>query len=202
MTKEHKDFYEAIEGRRSMYEISNTPVLSHEELERIVKRVVKTMPSPMNSQSARVILLLGEQHDRFWKITMDALRAKLTPERFPATEKKINGFAAGEGTLLYFDDMEVIHYLQEKYPTYKDTFVIWGQQANGMLQFALWTALELEGYGASLQHYTELVEDQVSEEWEINPSWKLIAQMPFGKPTGVPGEKEFEPIEKRVKIYK
>lgn len=197
-----KDFFEAIEARRSYYDISNEALISEEQLEHLVKRTVRTMPSPMNSQSARVLLLLNEQHDTFWRITMEALRKRVPVERFAATEKKINGFAAGQGTLLYFDETQILKELQEKYPTYKDNFPVWGQHANAMLQFALWTALEAEGYGASLQHYTEVVEDQVREEWDISPSWKLIAQMPFGKPLSHPGEKHFEPIEKRVIVHK
>ena len=98
--------------------------------------------------------------------------------------------------------MDIIHGLQEKYPTYKDNFPLWAQQANGMLQFAVWTALELQGYGASLQHYSEIIDDKVMGEWGIKSSWKLIAQMPFGKPIEGPKEKTFEPIENRVKIYK
>jgi len=29
-----------------------------------------------------------------------------------------------------------------------------------------------------------------------------IAQLPFGKPTVIPGEKEFKPLEERVKVFK
>lgn len=197
-----EDFIQAIEGRRSIYTICSNPVIEDEKLEEVIKKIVKTMPTAMNSQSSRVALLLGEQHNKFWEITMEQLRKRVPAERFGPTEDKINGFAAGRGTVLYFDEMEIIHELQEKYPLYKDNFPLWGQQANGMLQFAIWTGLKLEGYGASLQHYGEVVNEQVMEEWGIKPSWKLIAQMPFGEPTGQPKEKTFEPIEKRVKIFK
>lgn len=60
-----------------------------------------------------------------------------------------------------------------------------------MHQFVIWTALEIEGFGASLQHYDELIETDVKKEWSVPENWKLIAQMPFGKPTEKPGEKEF-----------
>lgn len=33
-------------------------------------------------------------------------------------------------------------------------------------------------------------------------NWKLTAQMPFGKPVVTAGEKEYQPLENRVKIYK
>jgi len=196
------NYIKAIEGRRSIYTIGNKPVMDDEKLGELIKKIVKTMPTAMNCQSSRAVLLLEEQHNKLWEITMEQLRKRVPSEKFSATEEKINGFAAGHGTVLYFDEMDIIHELQEKYPIYKDNFPLWGQQANGMLQFAVWTALELEGYGASLQHYGEVIKDQVMEEWEIKPSWKLIAQMPFGEPTDKPKEKTFEPIEKRVKIFK
>lgn len=197
-----KTFLDAIEARRTIYTINKNPVMSDEQLEELIKRVVKTMPSAMNSQSARVMVLFEKAHDKLWEITMEQLRKRVPAERFGKTEEKIEGFAAGHGTILYFDEMDIIHGLQEKYPTYKDNFPLWGQQANGMLQFAIWTALEIEGYGASLQHYGEVIEEQVKQEWGIVPSWKLIAQMPFGEPTARPGAKDFAPIEERVIVMK
>ena len=35
----------------------------------------------------------------------------------------------------------------------------------------------------------------------INPKWKLIAQMPFGVPATQPKAKEIEPIDKRLLIF-
>lgn len=71
-----------------------------------------------------------------------------------------------------------------------------------MLQYVIWTALELEGLGASLQHYNPLIDEEVKKEWQIPSNWKLIAQMPFGKPTAEAGAKEFQPLEDRVKVFK
>ena len=33
-------------------------------------------------------------------------------------------------------------------------------------------------------------------------NWKLIVQMPFGKPMEQPDEKQFQPLENRIKIFK
>lgn len=71
-----------------------------------------------------------------------------------------------------------------------------------MLQFVIWTALENEGLGASVQHYNPLIDEKVKTSWIIPQSWKLIAQMPFGKPTAPAGEKEFKPLEERIKVSK
>ncbi|MFT3983947.1 MAG: nitroreductase family protein [Lachnospiraceae bacterium] len=197
-----KDFLEAIADRRSYYGISKETVAGDERIEEIVRHVVKHTPSAFNSQSTRVILLLNEQHDRLWDITMDALRKIMPPEQFGATESKINSFKSGYGTILFFDDTDVTKALQAQFALYKDNFPVWAQQSNGMNQFALWTALEIEGFGVSLQHYNELIEAAVKEEWSIPDAWQLIAQMPFGKPSEQPGEKEFQPLEGRIRVLK
>ena len=92
--------------------------------------------------------------------------------------------------------------MQEKFPLYRDNFPIWSLQSSGMLQFAIWTALELEGWGASLQHYNPVIDEAVRAEWKIPASWKLIAQMPFGKPAEPAGDKEFRPLAERMMVYK
>lgn len=197
-----KDFFTAVAGRRSYYGISKEPVVSDERIKEIIEHAVKHTPSSFNSQSARVILLLGDYHDKLWDITKDALRKIVSAEQFSSTEDKINSFKSGYGTVLFFEDNDVIENLQEKFALYKDNFPIWSQQASGMHQFVIWTALEIEGFGASLQHYNELIETDIKKEWSIPDNWKLIGQMPFGKPTAEPGEKQFQPLEERIKVFK
>lgn len=198
-----KGFWEAIKSRRSFYSIENTSPISDKQIETIVNDAVKYVPSPFNSQSARLVLLLGEQHKKVWEIVKAELKKIVSAEAFVNTEKKINtSFACGYGTVLYFEDMDVVEDLQKKFESYKDNFPVWSHQSNGMHQFAIWTALEMNGLGASLQHYNPLIDDAVKAEWQLPASWKLIAQMPFGTPMDQPGEKEFMPIEQRVKIFK
>jgi predicted oxidoreductase (fatty acid repression mutant protein) len=197
-----KNFYSAIEHRRSHYGISKEAVVSDERIKEIVEHAVKFTPSAFNSQSARVMLLLGKEHDKLWDITKEALR-KVVPEgQFSATEEKINSFKAGYGTALFFEDNSIIESLQAQFALYKDNFPVWSQQSSGMHQLVVWTALELEGFGASLQHYNELIETDVKNAWSVPSNWKLIAQMPFGKPTAEPGEKQYQPVEERVKVFK
>jgi predicted oxidoreductase (fatty acid repression mutant protein) len=67
-----------------------------------------------------------------------------------------------------------------------------------MLQFAIWSQLEAEGLGATIQHYNPIIDKEVKDAFNIPSAWRLIAQMPFGAPTEEPIQKEFVPIEKRV----
>lgn len=196
------NFYEAVKNRRTYYSINKDTVVSDEKIKEIIEHAVTHTPSAFNSQSTRVVLLLGKHHSRLWDITKEELRKIVAADKFSSTEEKINSFESGYGTILFFEDSSIIEFLQREFPTYKENFPIWSQQANGMHQFVIWTALEIEGYGASLQHYNELIEGQVKKEWNIPDKWKLIAQMPFGKPTAEPGEKEYNSLEERIKIFK
>lgn len=70
-----------------------------------------------------------------------------------------------------------------------------------MLQLAIWTALEAEGLGANLQHYSPLIDAKVAETWKIPPTWKLNAQLVFGGRGAEPGPKEFKPIADIYKVF-
>ncbi|HEX3021637.1 MAG TPA: nitroreductase family protein [Lachnospiraceae bacterium] len=197
-----KDFLTAVADRRTFYGIGKETVVSDDGIKEIIEHAVKHTPSAFNSQSARVVLLLGAHHDKLWNFAMEALRKIIPADQFSSTEDKINSFKNGYGTILFFEDSSVIESLQQQFALYKDNFPIWSQQASGMHQYVIWTALEAEGLGVSLQHYTELIESDVKKEWNIPSNWKFIAQMPFGKPTAQPDEKQFQPLEDRVKIFK
>jgi len=198
----NKTFKEALESRRTYYAISNESPVSDKEIKEVINFAVKHVPSSFNSQSTRVVLLLGEHHKKLWNITKDILRKIVPAESFKGTEAKIDAaFLAGYGTILYFEDQDVIKGLQEMFPTYADNFPIWSQQTSGMHQLAIWTMLEELGFGVNLQHYNPLIDESVAKEWNIPASWKLIAQMPFGMPIGGPGEKDFKPLEDRIKVF-
>lgn len=195
-------FLQAMQARRSYYALSKASPVSDEGLEALVRQAVEHTPSAFNMQSGRAVLLLGIHHDKLWQITLEALAAVTPPERFEATRQKIAAFAAGHGTVLFFDDTAVTQSFARQNPLYSASFPVWAQQAGGMLQFAVWTLLEEAGLGASLQHYNPLIDEAVKRVWQIPDSWQLLAQMPFGAPAGAPGEKAFEPLERRVKVYR
>ncbi|MDQ0879063.1 nitroreductase family protein [Peribacillus sp. V2I11] len=197
-----KDFYTAIKERRSYYGINKEVQVSEEKIKEIVEFAVKHTPSAFNSQSSRLVVLTGSAHDKLWDITTQALRKAVGEGDFSGTQQKMDSFKAGYGSVLFFEDESVVKSLQEQFATYADNFPIWSQQTSGMHQLVVWTALEAEGLGATLQHYNPLIDDEVKKEWNVPSNWKLIAQMPFGNPTAQPGDKEFKPLEDRIKFYK
>ncbi|MFC4808858.1 nitroreductase family protein [Paenibacillus sp. GCM10023250] len=196
-----KLFLDAVKARRTFYGLSKDVVVSEDRIKEIVREAVDHTPSAFNSQSSRVVVLFGEQSDKLWNIAKETLRKRVPAENCAATEERINGFASGYGTILFFEDHAVVKGLQEQYASYADNFPVWSNQSSGMLQHVIWTALVAEGLGASLQHYNPLIDADVAQTWQLPGDWKLIAQMPFGKPTFVPGDKEFMSQSDRVKFF-
>ncbi|QQO10957.1 nitroreductase family protein [Breznakiella homolactica] len=196
------DFFDALKLRRSIYGITKKASVPDERIESILKDALLHTPSAYNSQSARLILLLGKSHDELWDAVKDTLaKIAVSPEAFARTEKKIDGFKAGYGTVLFFEDQAVIQKLQDENPLYKDVFPGWSLNSAGMIQFVVWTSLAAEGMGASLQHYNPLIDEWVQKKTGVPAAWRLLAQMPFGVANAPAGDKSFLPVEERFKVF-
>jgi len=195
-----RNFMEAVENRRSIYALGRRRVADPGRIQELVSFALKHVPSPFNSQSARIVVLFGSESNKFWTIARDELRKIVPADAFAATEEKIASFDAGLGTILFFEDQAIVEGLMNKFPLYKDNFPIWSLQSNGMIEFAVWTMLEDEGLGASLQHYNPLVDEDVRKAWNLPASWKLLAEMPFGSVEAPAGTKEFLPLVERMKV--
>ncbi|WP_321333834.1 nitroreductase family protein [uncultured Bacteroides sp.] len=199
----NRSFEEALKYRRTYYSINNQSPVSDEEIERIVDTAVMHVPSAFNSQSARVVLLFGENHKKLWGIVKATLKKLVPADAYTQTEAKIDGcFASGHGTVLFFEDSTVVKGLQEAFPSYADNFPVWSMHTSAMHQLAIWTMLGDAGLGASLQHYNPLIDEEVMSTWNLPLTWKLVAEMPFGTPTQEPGAKEFKDLKERVRVFK
>lgn len=194
--------YEAMKKRRTVYALDKSSPIEDEEIRKIVEYSLVHTPSAFNSQTGRIVLLLGHQHDELWDITEEALRNVVAEDQFAPTQEKIDAFRAAYGTLLFFEDFEVIRQLQTAYPAFSENFPIWALQSSGMLQNNIWSAFAVEGLGASIQHYNELIDDQVKKRWNIPSEWRMMTQMPFGTPAGSPGEKDVMDVSQRFFSYK
>ncbi|MGI6154134.1 MAG: nitroreductase family protein [Christensenellaceae bacterium] len=191
------DFYEALVKRRSVYGIDHKLTVTDLRLKEILVYILKHCPSANNDQSQRMVLLLGEHNKKLWDIVMEAIgsHAKGT------TGEKIRKLSSGYGTVLFFDDTAVTEEYAQKNATYTSLFPEWALQQNGMLQYAVWCALSMEGLGASLQHYNPIIDDEVKKTWNIDESWKLLAQMPFGVPTEQAWDRTYLPVETRFHVF-
>ncbi|HOW38216.1 MAG TPA: nitroreductase family protein [Candidatus Izemoplasmatales bacterium] len=194
------EFLQALQSRRSVYALGSQALVADEVVGKKIQAVIEATPSAFNSQSQRVVLLWGDHHKQLWNLVLEALKKIVSEKQYPKTAAKIAAFAAGRGTILFFDDQAVTKGLMADYPLYKENFAIWYQQQAGMLQSNIWVALAEFGYGASLQHYNELIADSVRQAFGLPAEWELLAQMPFGNVLQAPEAKEKQPIEERFRI--
>ena len=194
---------EIFERRRSYYALAPESPVPDAQIEEMVRFVLKHTPSAFNSQSTRLVLLLHEHHAKLWKIVLRALRAAVPETEFARTKEKIDrSFAAGYGTVLFYEDTAVVRSMQLRFPLYAGNFPVWSEHTSAMHQLTLWTMLEHAGFGASLQHYNPLIDKEVRCEWRLPEAWRLVAQMPFGLPAAAPAEKTFEPVEARMRVFR
>lgn len=184
-------FLDKITQRRTIYAIGKNVNIDNAVIETLIKDAVKHSPSAFNSQSSRAVILFGDSHTQFWTIVLNTLEKLVPAQAFEATKAKMNSFIAGHGTVLFYEDQDVVKGLQEQFAAYADNFPVWSEHSTAIAQFAVWTALSEHGVGASLQHYNPIVDDQVAEQFNIPASWKLRAQLVFGSIEAPAGEKEF-----------
>lgn len=195
-------FVESLKKRRSIYSLGTDVALSEDEIVSLIKEVVRESPTSFNSQTQRVVVLFGDSHKKLWEMTEEALKP-LTPEdAFPNTQKKLQGFANGKGTILFYEDTNVVKSLQQQFELYAENFPIWADQGSGLTQANVWTALAEQEIGANLQHYNPVIDDQVAEEFDIPSSWKLRAQLVFGSIEEEPAPKEYVEDEERFRVFK
>ncbi|MFK3667597.1 nitroreductase family protein [Ochrobactrum teleogrylli] len=191
----------SIKKRRTQYALGKNLPLAKEQVAELIREAVKHTPSSFNSQSSRAVILFGAESDKLWNIAKEELRKIVPADAFAQTEGKLNSFAAGAGTVLFFEDQNVVKGLQEQFALYADNFPVWSEQSGGMAQHSVWTALSDAGIGASLQHYNPLIDAEVAKTWDIPSSWKLRAQMPFGSNEQPFGEKAFMDDGERFKVF-
>ena len=192
---------QAIATRRSVYALNRELPLPPGEIVATIEHALRHAPSAFNSQSTRLLVLFGAEHEKLWDLTADALRAVVPAEAFAPTAEKIAGFRAAAGTVLFFEDRNIIKGLQERFPSYADTFPGSADQAGAMLQYALWTTFATQRIGANLQHYNPVIDQAVAEQWQIPASWTLRAQLVFGGIAAPAADKQFAPVEGRFKVH-
>ncbi|MGC0054314.1 nitroreductase family protein [Brucella pituitosa] len=191
----------ALKKRRTQYALGKNLPLSQDATAELIREAIKHSPSSFNSQSSRAIVLFGAESEKLWDIAKEELRKIVPADAFEQTEAKIDSFTAGAGTVLFFEDQSVVKGLQDNFALYADNFPVWSEQAGGMAQLSVWSALANENIGASLQHYNPLIDAEVAKTWNIPSSWKLRAQMPFGSNEQAFGDKVFMDDAERFKIF-
>lgn len=194
-------FLDYIKQRRTIYAVGKNVALTPEQIESVIKEAVNHSPSAFNSQTSRIVTLFGESHLQFWNVVRETLRKIVPDAAFEGTNAKINSFAAGYGTVLFYEDQDVVKSLQEQFALYADNFPVWSEHSSAIAQFAVWTALSEQNIGASLQHYNSIVDAEIAEIFDIPANWKLRAQLVFGSIEAPAGEKTFMAEADRFKTF-
>ncbi len=190
-----------LKNRRTVYALGKALPQSEAAVEALIKEAVRLSPSSFNSQSSRAVILFGAASEKFWGIVTEVLRAIVPAEAFAGTEAKMQSFAAGAGTVLFYEDQATIKGLQEQFALYADAFPGFSEHSSGMAQISVWNALADAGIGASLQHYNPVIDAAVAKAFDVPASWKLRAQMPFGAIAATAGDKAYIADEGRFLTY-
>ena len=198
---DYKTLQQAAETRRSVYALNRSLPLPAAEVSAIIEHAVRHTPSAFNSQSTRLLVLFGAEHEKLWGIAENALRAVVPAENFAPTAEKLAGFRSAAGTVLFYEDQSVIEGLQAQFPAYADNFPVWADHADAMHQYAIWTTLAAAGIGANLQHYNPLIDAEVAKTWDIPAHWHLRAELVFGGIAAPAGEKKYEDIAPRLRVH-
>ena len=191
---------QAFDERRSVYALGNELPVEPQAIVNMAERVLLHTPSAFNSQSSRLVVLFGAEHQRLWDIAEEKLRAAVGDGDFSGSKQKLDGFRAAAGTVLFYEDKNVTQSLQEQFALYADRFPVWAQQTSAMHQYAMWTELRTLNVGANLQHYNPLVDEDAAKAFSVPDSWELVAQMPFGNIVEPAGEKTYQPVNERMKV--
>ncbi|KAH8885503.1 Nitroreductase [Thozetella sp. PMI_491] len=176
---------EGAKYRRTVYGLKDTSHVSDERIEEIIKNVLSFSPSSYNTQPGRITLVLGEKHKQLWDVIVAAFEPILKgiPGVWEAMEPRFGAFKNAYGSVVFWDNQKTIQESQETHKASAHMFPQWSEHANGMAQILVWTALELEGFGANLQHMGAAppVEAAVRKFLGVPDEWSLRANLNFGE---------------------
>ncbi|EED14932.1 nitroreductase family protein, putative [Talaromyces stipitatus ATCC 10500] len=198
---------EVAKNRRTYYHLGrNSPVPDSEIIE-LVNQAILHIPSSFNTQSTRIVVALHGDHEKVWNIAIDAFKPLVSTGAVPQevfdnqTKPKLEAFKAAYGTILFYEDPTHIKPYAEKFPAFGSKFPEWADHTNAMHQWFLWAGLESLGFGANLQHYNPLIDADLAKTFNIPTDWVSKAQLVFGSIESPAGEKQFKPVEERVKVF-
>ncbi|KAM0437904.1 hypothetical protein ACHAPT_002269 [Fusarium lateritium] len=175
----------AAKHRRTVYGLKGTSAVSDSRVEEILQQVLSFAPSSYNTQPVRITLVTGEKHKQFW----DTIIAAAEPILKGAGEEvwnTMNGlFQAHKGaygSVVFWESGKSIKEAGETHQAAAHMFAEFGDHATGMHQILVWTALELEGLGANLQHLNAIppVEAAVKKFLDVPEDYKLKAHLNYG----------------------
>ncbi|KAF3057508.1 Nitroreductase-like protein [Trichoderma afarasin] len=200
-------FLAAAKHRRTVYGLKSTSAVSDERVKQIVGEVLSFAPSSYNTQPGRITIVTGEKHKGLW----EAITKEAEPILKGAGEevwKTMSGiFAAHKGaygSVVFWDSGDAIKEAGTKHQSAAHMFPQFADHSTGMAQILVWTALELEGLGANLQHLQAIppVEAVIKSYLGVPADYTLKAHLNYGDlaqphPEAVP---EKLPLSETLKV--
>ena len=99
MTHDTMTLKDSIKNRRTIYKLIKKSTISDDQIKDILTTAIKDVPSSFNSQSARLVVLVKEEHDKFWQIVEDILRVHVPADKWEHTGNRIAMFKNAYGTV-------------------------------------------------------------------------------------------------------
>lgn len=93
------EYLTEIKSRRTHYALEAKSPVSDARITEIAREVAKHTPSSFNCQSTRLVVLLRDEHVRFWEIAKECFQATMQEATYKEYEKKLLQRQAGYGTV-------------------------------------------------------------------------------------------------------
>jgi predicted oxidoreductase (fatty acid repression mutant protein) len=156
---------EVAKSRRTYYALGRNAPVPDSEVVSLVNEAILHVPSSFNTQSTRLVVALGADHEKVWDIAADALKGLVATGAVPQetydtqTKPKLDSFKAAYGTVclfffflllfsalllfeltnatqvLFYEDPAHIKPLGEKFPAFASKFPEWADHSNAMHQW-------------------------------------------------------------------
>ncbi|KAL4865183.1 hypothetical protein BDV12DRAFT_155056 [Aspergillus spectabilis] len=176
---------EAAAYRRSVHNLAGTSGVSDERVEEIISKVLSFAPSSYNTQPVRISLAFGEKHKQLWDVilqTAEPVLKGINPDIWERLGPFLESHRAAYGSILFWEHTTTNKHAAETHKATAHMFGEWGDHAQGIHQILVWTALELEGVGANLQHMNGIppVEAAIKKFAGVPEDYKLKAHLNYG----------------------
>lgn len=156
-------FFSAVIARRSIHVTSAASPIPDSRINEIVQKAILHVPSTFNVQSARAVILLKEEHIRFWGYAEEMIKANLPEALYERLKGRITLFKAAYGSVsqesfavygvlqvrlydvpiadfptqvLFFEDQADLSALAKQHESVAPFLDEWSDHSSGMNQFA------------------------------------------------------------------
>lgn len=96
-----KPLLEAVESRRTYYQLTNESTIADARIKELVAHTVKHVPSAFNSQTSRLVVVLKEKHEELWDAIMEVYKVQLPADKFEHAKGRMVGFRKAYGTVSF-----------------------------------------------------------------------------------------------------